>query len=64
VDEQAETRVAVFLFSTLQPRIVAHVELVDVDVVVVPLETAETTEVVVEQIDALFVSHGLSGLDW
>jgi hypothetical protein len=63
VDEQAETWVAVFLSSTLQPRMVAHVALVDVDVVVVPLDTAEMTEVVVEQTDALLVSQGLSGLD-
>ena len=63
MDEQAETWVAVFLSSTLQPRMVAHVALVDVDVVVVPLDTAEMTEVVVEQTDALLVSQGLSGLD-
>lgn len=63
-DEQAETRVAVFLSSTLQPKMVAHVALVDVDVLVVPLDTTETTEVVVEQTEALLVSQRLSGLDW
>jgi hypothetical protein len=62
-NEQVETRVPVFLFSTLQPRTVAQVALVEVDVVVVPRDTTETTEVVVEHMDALLVSQGLSGLD-
>jgi hypothetical protein len=47
----------------LQPKTVAHVALVDVDVVVVPRDTLETIEVVVEQIEAIFVSQGLSGFD-
>lgn len=42
---------------------VAHVLLVRVEVVVVPAETPEMNEVVVEQIDALLVSQGLSGSD-
>jgi hypothetical protein len=64
VDEQAEIRVAVFLFSTLQPRMVAQEALVEVDVCVIPLDTEVTTEVVVEHTDALLVSQGLSGSDW
>jgi hypothetical protein len=42
---------------------VAHVALVEVDVLVDVPDTMETREVVVEQIDALFVSQGLSGFD-
>ena len=49
--------------SILQPRIVAQAELTEVDVFVVPPETMEVTEVVVEQMDALLVSQGSSGLD-
>ena len=63
VAEQVETWVLVVLSSRSQPRMIAQVLLVDVDVVVVPAETNETNEVVSEQIDALMVSHGLSGVD-
>jgi hypothetical protein len=42
---------------------VAQVTLVEVDVAVVPRDTTETIEVVVEHMDALFVSQGLSEFD-
>jgi len=57
---QVDVFVAVLSFSTLQPKIVAHVALVDVDVLVDVPDTIEVIEVVVEQIDALLVSQGLS----
>ena len=58
-----ETAVPVLWSWTLQPKMVAHVAVVDIDVVVVPRDTTDTREVVVEQIDALLVSQGLSGSD-
>lgn len=59
---QVATSVVLFSSSTLQPKMVAHVALVEVDVCVVPSDTTETNDVVVEQMDALLVSHGLLSL--